>query len=319
MGKFREMLSQAWSKERGAGFEPHEKKLGKNVAVNFSFTRHGIPEKDPETKMSLDKITAAGLAEAKKSGQEEIAEYILVTGSKGYPEPKINKPVTRARQSGEAYIEGVSENGLSEVINNFGEKAYASMHGDTKTPALEFGVYALSDLNLDVDAQKTSKPIMGEGLELVEKKKMPKEQLESWVMNEYLKREDPAIIHRGATEMAHRLMSGIKMSGRLFEGLDVKVNNFTHTPKTEMFLQRVLIVDGKTGFSDLSAIGGNIKPNESINFKIERDEQGELKPIVVTLRGQEYQIDMHKLAELNDEYNYLKKARQEEAKEKLEK
>jgi len=297
MGEFLSRLKERVAAERGA----EGKERGKNTHVTFSFTRHEKPTKDPDSGMSMDQILPEGLDRAKATGTAEDNEYLLVMGS---------RKVKRARQTGQSYVEGVNETGLAEVINKEGAKG---------SKIAEFGIYAMSDLDPVQDAGKILKPILAEGKKLIADGKLEASDLEAWAINHYVKTPDADFEAAGvptprqtATELAHRLESGMNMSKRLFENLDTKVNNFTHGPKLECLLKYVLKKeDGSVGVQDLDEIGGSFKPGESMDFDIQRDEHGELKPLTVQFRGETYEVDMETLKQLQDEYKIAKNAEKE--------
>lgn len=289
---------------------------GRNVNLEFSFTRHGKPEKDPATGMSRDVIIPEGLEAVRQKGRREEQErYIMVTGSSS---------VKRARQTGQSWRQGVTETGMADIINREGHR-----EGGSK----EFGVYLTKDLNIGEGSGEVLKPIVArkkeEGKQLVSTGKLKSEELQGWVegaaMAEYLdlpeehlrnfKWKDKAgnertgVVgpHDIARNIAHRLWTGIRMSDRLFEGMDTKINNFTHGTNPESLLKYVIKLedkDGKekTGFDKVEEIGGTLTPGESIDFDIKRDARGELKPITIKLRGKKYGIDMEALKKLVEEY-----------------
>jgi hypothetical protein len=290
MPKFIERYKETFRNDQEKS--PEERERGHNTHVDFTFTRHGTPGKTPEG-MSADFILPEGLEQVREVGKKEKAEYVLVTGSSN---------VKRARETGKSYMEGVNESGLTEIINKKGSEKTA-----------EFGVYAIADLNAIKDVSKVYKPLLDEGKKLIAEGKLQKEELEGYASGKYLqvpeekfKEQGVATLKETAMEMAHHLSSGIKMSGRLFEGIEVKVNNFTHGPRTECLLKFVLKQKDKTGFDDVKEIGGPVKPGESIDFFIERDEKGELKPIKIKFRGEEYDFDMDKFNQLVEEYQEKK-------------
>ncbi len=277
------------------------KERGKNTHIVFSFTRHEKPGKTPEG-MSADFILPEGLEKMKNTGREEqCAQYIIVFGSKG---------VNRARETGRAYITGVQEDGEAEVINKEGVEG---------SKLKEFGVYVSEELDPVKNAGNALKPILAEGKKKVEAGELQAGELEGWAIARFMELSDEEFRKLGvpnpqetAERLAHRLMSGIKMSKRLVEGIDTKVNNFTHGPNLECLLKFLIVQDGLVGYDDLSEIGGAFAPGGSINFDIRRDENGELKPVTVEFRGQRYEIDMAALKNMAEAY----KTRREEEKRK---
>jgi len=101
--------------------------------------------------------------------------------------------------------------------------------------------------------------------------------------------------------IANRVETYIKMADRLNSGSNVDLLNGTHDLNIASFLKEVMIrkVDDKevTGFNSVKEIGGPIGYNESFTIRISTDEQGK-KMIVLLFRGQEFEIDMPRLAKL---------------------
>jgi hypothetical protein len=268
---------------------------GKNTKVIETFTRHGKPGKTPEG-MSADFILPEGLEEIKEKGKgEKDLQYYMIAGSNS---------VKRARETGKAYSEGVNETEAIEIINKEGKDG---------TKLSEFGVYAMSDLDPFKDAAKILKPILDEGKKLIEEQKLTNQELEGWAIAKFLKvpdekfkEQDVPTPREVAARMAHRLSSGVKMSDKIFKDLEMKVNNFTHSPNPECLLKYVIKNNGKSGLDDIAEIGGTFKPGENVDFIIERDGQGNLKPIKINFRGKEYDFDMDEFNKLIEEYNEKK-------------
>jgi len=219
----------------------------------------------------------------------------MITGSKG---------VKRARQTGEAYSEGINETETVEIINQEGKDG---------SKLSEFGVYAMSNLDPFKDAGKIMTPILAEGKKLIAENKLKNEELEGWAVAKFLQMPDEKLKEQGvptirevAARMAHRLNSGVKMSDKIFKDLEMKVNNFTHGPNPECLLKYVIKNNDKSGFADISEIGGAFKPGENVDFVIERDATGALKPIIINFRGRQYDFDMDEFNKLLEEYKEKK-------------
>lgn len=291
---FKEMFKSLYKEQVNDPEQAGER--GKNTKVTETFTRHAKPGKTPEG-MSADFILPEGLEEIKQKGRGETEPkyYMMIAGSKG---------VKRARQTGQSYAEGVNEAGAVEIINKEGKEG---------SKLSEFGVYAMSDLDPFKDVGKIMKPILDEGKKLIEEKKLKSEELEGWAIAKFLQTPDEKFIEQGvplprevAARMAHRLSTGLRMSEKIFKNLEMKVNNFTHGPNAECLLKYVIKNNGKSGFNDVAEIGGAFKTGENVDFIIERDETGLLKPIKINLRGQEYDFDMEEFNKLREEYNEKK-------------
>ena len=289
---------------------PENKEQGRGTQVTFSFTRHEKPGKTPEG-MSADYILPEGLDNAKYRGRKEAdAHFLLVTGSKN---------VKRARQTAKAYMAGVDETYIGELNaairkvrevneNNFTE--IINKDGSEGTTLHEYGVYAMPDLDPVWDVGKVLKPILAKGKKLVDEGSLPASDLEKWAIGQYMEQPDEVFTEQGvdtpretAAEMAHRLLSGVRMSGKLYSGLDVKVNNFTHGPKIECLLTQVIRDRKELGHHiSVGELRGALSPGESVDFDIRRDDDGNLLPIEALVRGQRYPVDSWQLAQLITEY-----------------
>jgi len=296
---FLEKLRAGLRLDMGKSPENAERR-GRNVALTFTFTRHEKPGKTPEG-MSADFILPDGLDRMRETGKSEGAEYIMVAGS---------RDVKRARQTGEAYMQGLNEAGMVELINRDGVEG---------SKAREFGVYAMDDLNPVANVGKVLQLILAEGKKLVHEGQLDAGKLEGWAIARYLETPDETFRAQGVTtvretaaRIAHRLIAGTRMASRLYADMDTKVNNFTHGPNLECLLKHVIVIDGKTGFDHVSEIGGYFAPGESINFDIQTDEQGNLKPLKIKFRDKEYDVDTDILKTLADEYQQLPEIQERE-------
>ncbi|PIT87052.1 MAG: hypothetical protein COU31_05205 [Candidatus Magasanikbacteria bacterium CG10_big_fil_rev_8_21_14_0_10_40_10] len=283
-------------------YESEKAGRGENTQVIVSLTRHEDPLKTPEG-MSSDKITDEGLKKAKKTGQKETTPYILLYGSHS---------VKRARETGQAFAEGIDSNvdleNMAEIINKKIKKG-------SKTIAGEFGVYAMPDLDPIGKLGVVLKPYLNEAQEKISRKELEESQKLTYAIQKFLDTPDKKFEEwnaetprQAAARLAHYLnIVGIKQSGRLFSEFKLKAKSITHCPAIESLLKFVLKDKNKVGFKDLSEIGGATTPGESIDFDIQRDENGELKPITIKMRGKEMEMDMEKFNELLREYKAVKK------------
>lgn len=105
-----------------------------------------------------------------------------------------------------------------------------------------------------------------------------------------------------AAGIANRVETYIKMADMLNSGSNVDLLNGTHDLNIASFLKEVMVrkVDNKEirGFDSVKEIGGPIGYNESFTVRICTDEHGQ-KAVILLFRGQEFEIDMPRLAELS--------------------
>ncbi len=97
----------------------------------------------------------------------------------------------------------------------------------------------------------------------------------------------------------------IKMSSRLYSGSEINLLNVTHKGTLEPFLKEVLlrkqVRNGQEeivrGFDSLEEIGGGLRPAEPFLLDVETSSSGE-KTVGMQFRGQAFEIDQQRLAEL---------------------
>lgn len=264
------------------------KEKGKNVNITFAFRRHEEPGKTPDG-MSADFLTEAGVERAKAHGKKLAKdEYLMVAGSKG---------VERARKTGGHMLSSFrDEAGAAAIVNKemSAERQEKSGHGEM--PPGDVAIYRSDDLDPVSNLKKVFMEAKDKGAETLQAK------IQYWLDNpERAVELGAGTPEDTAAEFAHRLNVGVKMSAKLFEGLDMRFENLTHGPKLEAFLQEVLVRDGKRGFKNLDEIGGSSSPGEEISFDITRDDKGELG-IKLRFRDNEYDIDMERFGELQELY-----------------
>ncbi|MEW6407667.1 MAG: hypothetical protein AB1465_03180 [Patescibacteria group bacterium] len=291
--------------------EYHEKgekgfERGKNVSMTVTFSRHEEPGKTPEG-MSADFLTEKGIAAAYEKGKKIPNEYIMAVGSKS---------VERARQTGALELESATgPEGMANAVNVRMTPELEKM-GHKKFAAGEYLIYRHGDLN----PVRGLKDMWLEGgiraKEAVEGGIIPANQKENYQYDYYFNnparaRELGAQTPREvAREMAHRANTCLKMSGRIYEGMDLDVRNYSHGPRLECLLKYVLRQpDGRLGFDKIEEIGGAFKPGESFDLDVQRDEKGELKSVPI-LRGEKElgTLDLKAIEQLVKEYKERKKS-----------
>ncbi|MFA7286106.1 MAG: hypothetical protein WC052_00335 [Patescibacteria group bacterium] len=277
---------------REAKDEGREK--GKNVSVQFVFRRHEEPGKTP-TGMSADFLTEKGIAGAKQRGHDlaNSGEYVMFFGSKG---------VQRARETAGHMIGTFrDEAGAAALINKpmTAEDQQRAGHGEL--PPGDVAIYRSSDLNPVPNFAKINEAAKAEGAKTID------ESVQYWLDNpEKAKELAAGTPEETAAELAHRLGLGIKMSGKLYEDTNLRVENLTHGPKLEALLHEVMIDDtGKRGFGRLEEMGGMFQPGEDVNLAIHRNDEGELDLGGIDFRGKHYGVDMERLDELRDLYRKM--------------
>ena len=116
--------------------------------------------------------------------------------------------------------------------------------------------------------------------------------------------------HEVAEAFAYMIAKYSKMADKLYSGSNIDLVNGTHQGLPEALLKEVLKreVDGRevVGFEKAEDIGGALQFAEGMEFAIRTDERGG-KSLKVIFRGQEYGIDMVKLAELAKAYEERQK------------
>lgn len=272
---------------------------GKNVSMTITFSRHEEPGKTPEG-MSADFLTEEGIKKAKARGKEIPHQYVMVVGSKA---------VLRARETGALELESATgPEGMASAVNvrmtpkleKMGHKRFAG----------EYLIYRHGDLN----PVRGLKEMWLEGgtkaEEAVTRGEIDRSQKENYRYDYYLNNPDRAYElgaqtpREVAQEMAHRVETCLKMSGRIYEGMDLNVRNYSHGPRLECLLKYVLRQpDGRLGFDKIEEIGGAFKPGENFDLDVARDENGNLKPIKV-LRGKKEigSLDLEAVKQLVEEY-----------------
>ncbi len=294
----REPFGRELLKKREAGLE-----RGKNVHVTVSFCRHEEPgkiEEGPKKGMSADFLTEQGIKRAVERGEKIPNKYVLVTGSEA---------VKRARQTAALELESAAGfEGMATAVNR--TMPEREEPGFDKFATGEFIIYRQGDLDPVRELSKIWPEGKRRAERAVEQGRIPADQEENYQYEYYLDNNDRArelgvqTAREVAQEMAHRLAQCLRMSGRLYEGIDLNARNYSHGPRLESTLKHVLRQeDGKLGFDKLDKIGGAFKPGESFDLDVERDENGELRPIRILRGGKEIgMLDLDAVRRLEEEY-----------------
>lgn len=275
-----------------------EAKFGRNIHAVIEVSRHEEPGKIMEghkAGMSADFLTEKGQQRAADKGRG-IEEVYL----KDYSSPKL-----RAQQTGDLGLQAADKDITGvDIINQRLDEFKAVAKG--QKPENEFIMRIRSEL----DTVQNFDRIMSE-VKAWAKDNLPggeKAANLDVVIQYYLDHPERSEMlgvttpEEAADEIAYAVMQEIDMSGRFKNDSDVRLRNFTHGPKLEPFLQRVIInKDGSRGFKKLDEIGGSVNPGESFLVPVDRDERGELA-VKLTFRGKDYALDLAKVREMADEY-----------------
>jgi hypothetical protein len=273
--------------ERG----PKKRKTG-----TIEFFRHEVPGVNPETKMSADYLTPEGKQRAAEKGQEIKTKRV-----KAYASPKM-----RAQETGDLGLQNVDEG--VKVINR--EMAQLPKKLEGQKPENKFIMRAKPELDVITGFAKVveaSKSYVSE-----QQAQNPKKNKLDCQIQYYLdhagewKAQGVTEPEEVAQQTAYRLNQELKMIGRLNrqrkDTSDLTLQNFSHGPKLEPFLQRVMLKkDGRAGFDSLDEIGGSFNPGEKFAVDTEIGVGGQMSAKLL-LRGEEYGIDLNKVAELAKAY-----------------
>lgn len=302
-GKGRTEFAREYYRKKELGYEH-----GRNVHMTVTFSRHEEPGKTPEG-MSADFLTEKGVAAAYKRGKENPHKYIMVVGSKS---------VERARQTGAIELESATgPEGMAKAVN-VKMTPQLEKSGHKRFAAGEYLIYRHGDLDPVRGLKKMWLEGKAKAKEAVEKGEISVDQEKSYPYEYYFNNPDRAkelgaqTPREVAQEMAHRLNQCLQMSGRLYEGMDLNVRNYTHGPRLETMLKFVLRQpDGKLGFDKLEEIGGPFQPGENFDLDVQRDEKGELKPVEVLRGGKKLgTLDLGAVKQLVEEYKKRKQKEQ---------
>lgn len=265
-----------------------EKKTGHNIEIIASFRRHFDPKKSPEN-LSLDELSDKGKAQAAELGTN-------LTGKvKGYASPK-----ERAQETIDIAFQNASESAV--IINQ------KLLDDKRQVKSREFNIRVKKEL----DTIPGIKNLVLKATELADKELTPEDKMEKhdYIIQYYLDHPEEMTEPGGspreaAQDIASRVDLYRRMSDRLYDGSEVRLENVTHGPKLESFLKEVLLrLEGdkvKKGFDNVMEIGGAFKPGENIEVVIKKDEAGQEKMILI-VRGQEYEIDSEEVKKLAEEY-----------------
>jgi hypothetical protein len=273
-----------------------EAKFGRNIKAVIEFSRHEVPGKiteGPKAGMSADFITSEGRDRAAAKGKT-IGEKAV----KDYSSPKI-----RAQETGDLGLQNVEQD--VRVINQkLGEKFSGVVEG--QKPENEF----IMRLRPELDTVKSFEKIMPQAKSWAQEqiKQGSKGTEMDYIIQYYLDHQAECAElgvttpEEAAQEIAYAAQHEMDMTERFYNDSEVRLRNFTHGPKLEPFLQRVIIrEEGKKGFEKLEEIGGSFNPGESFKFLTERDGAGNLN-VKMIFRDKEYSVDLEEMENLASGY-----------------
>ncbi|MDP2684395.1 MAG: hypothetical protein Q8P20_05040 [bacterium] len=265
-----------------------EKSTGHDVEIIASFRRHFDPKKNPEG-MSLDELSDKGRQQSADLGPELSGKI------KGYSSPK-----ERAQDTIDIAFQNVDEN--ADIINQ------RLLEEEQTETGRQFNIRIKKEL----DTVPGVKDLILKAMKLADKELKPDDEMTKYdfIIQYYLDHpeeisEPGGTPHEAAQDIAARVDMYRRMSDRLYDGSEVRLENATHGPKLEPFLQQVMIRrEGDKqirGFDNVMEIGGAFKPGENFETVIRKDEQGN-ETMFLQVRGQEYEIDMETVKTLAQEY-----------------
>lgn len=283
--------------EAEVGPEAAEAKFGRNVKAVLEFMRHETPGKiteGPKAGMSADFLTPEGQERARAKGPA-----ITEPAVKDYASPKM-----RAQETVDLGLQNADED--VRVINQR-LKCEAREASVGQRQENEFLIRTKPELDTAKNFEKIMAP--AKAWAEAEIANGGKRSLYDLIVQYYLDHPEQSAElgtttpQEAAEEIAARAGREIGMTERFYSGSNVRLRNATHGPKLEPFLQRVMIVDGQTGFKDLTEIGGVLNPGEGFELAVDRKGKGDENVNVrIRFRGQEYDIDIAELERLADAY-----------------
>lgn len=285
-----------------------DQKYGTNIHAVIEFSRHEVPGKNPDGS-SADFLEPEGQQKAADKGETISEQYV-----KDYSSQKL-----RAQETGVLGLQNVAE--TVEVINQRLEGKQGVVKG--QKPENEF----IMRLRPELDAIPGFTKFMNHA----ECKKYVAEEMAEnpsagkldLVIQYYLDRPELAekvgvtTPGEAAEEMAFAAEREIKMTDRMKSGSEVRLRNFSHGPKLEPFLQKVIIFEnGQHGFKNLDEIGGSFGPGESFQFNVNKDAQGRTE-VTITLNKSRNKSTREQeiVARLEQINNQLKTAHGQKAEE----
>src|SRR3989339_279732 len=255
---------------------------GQRIHITASFRRHAIPDKDPESGMSLDKLAPAGVEQAKNIGKG-------VGEGAGQQDKKIKvfaSGKSRAKETGQNIMGEAAEQ--AEIINqNLGDGKYEIK-----------GKQELETITLGNEA-----------------KRLVKEKGYNGFIEEWLNRKDlsdgSTTPEQAATGLASRVDLYRRMSKLLKNDSDVLIENITHGPSPDAFIAEVAQVkdkDGKAleGYEKIKELGGVFQPSDNFEINMERTTPDQEPTLSLSFRGGKLDIDQERFNELVAKYEEWK-------------
>jgi len=267
----------------------NRERFGRNVEVKAIFMRHG-----PRAEMR-DTTEKTLISEAGKKKIREIGKALETGrhGIKGY-----TSQVERAVETANLVLEEQEKN--SAKVFKLRKKSELGLLPSSENFSRRF--MEITNENLPWNFEELEEGEKQETFDKAEDK-----ALDWWLkMRDRRPDEKTPSPQEVAADIAKLVNRYIRMADRLYSGSEIDLLNTSHKGTLEPFLKEVLIrkiqdEKGKEkivrGFESIEEIGGGMRPAESWELDIKTDENGN-KKVKLSLRGQEYDIDMERLKEL---------------------
>lgn len=232
-----------------------------------------------------------------KRGEEEVREIGKKFMAKRHGMKAYTSPVERAVRTAELVLEEQRQKGTR--IYNTRKRS-------------ELGLWTASDTFIRHWIQITNEnlPPNFEELEGHEKQetfdRAEDSALDEWLKKEQRPDEETPSPQEVAAGMAKLVDRYINMAYYLYSDSEIDLLNTSHKGTLEPLLKEILlrkVRDGNNierrvrGFEKIEEIGGGMRPSESWQLLVKTDETGN-RSVKLSLRGQEYDIDMNRLDEL---------------------
>ncbi|MFH0829463.1 MAG: histidine phosphatase family protein [Candidatus Kerfeldbacteria bacterium] len=279
-----------------------KQEFGKNVEVTVSFRRHADPEVNPATGMSADKLSSKGIEQAAALGAAFEGPDDEAPVVKGY-----SSKLERAKDTIDIGLQNTGATVINRKVAEIGDEEVRTSRG-ARTYNIRTREELMTVKNVApfwMDAGKRADAMIAAG-ELDKPHKLDY-QIQAYLDgSEQVKAAGGQTARECAQDLGHLLQHYLEMSGHLYDGSNVKLENVTHGPKIEPFIREVVMrtVGNETvrGFKNLDEIGGAFKPTDNVDFVIRRDDEGKLSSVKMMLRGTEYDVDLAELGLLSEEY-----------------
>jgi len=261
--------------------QENNKEKGENVVIHAIFVRHGEKEHDPDNPET--ELTLGGEWGSREFGQSR-------------PKSDMAKPYSSKTLRTEKTAQHAVRQSPTKNKGNLRFREDLSFIYDEKGKFLK-------------DVMKIKMSVLGDNYEVLNDQEKEKRLYEAttkqvdYYLNFGNQRPDPKTYSpvETAARIAKLIDKYITMSGKLKSGSNIDLINATHDFNLAAFLKEVIIreVDGKKvkGFKSTKEIGGPPNFNENFEITIDRKDGQDIS-IKMIFRGEEYEMDMRRVAEL---------------------